>query len=199
MKYINQIDYPHWLYVIQTENPDEAIRERGKTRTVRTSACGPCSAVIVADRLLPNCNFDLKAAIDLAYESRSNHCAGTDYGRYAPALCEKLGLRFEATNDPEAVRRCLRTGGAVVVYIGGDYEGHVGVFSTSGHYVVAVSEEPDGRIAILDPGYKAGKFDKEGRLGRVEVKNDVLCLCDMQVLVEDTANRDPGFYLFWRA
>ena len=33
MKYINQKDYPHWLYVTRIDL-DEADRERGKTTTV---------------------------------------------------------------------------------------------------------------------------------------------------------------------
>ena len=94
---------------------------------------------------------------------------------------------------------CLRTGGAAVVHVGGDYEGHVGVFSHGGHYIAAIAEEADGRIAILDPCYEYGKFEEEGRKGLVEVKYDYVALCDAQVLVKDIATRDPGFYLFWRA
>ena len=73
-----------------------------------------------------------------------------------------LGLKLERTNDPERLRECLRTGGAAVVHVGGDYEGHVGVFSHGGHYVAAIAEEADGRIAILDPSYKLGKNGGNG-------------------------------------
>lgn len=38
MKYINQLDFPHWLYVTKTDL-DEAEREKGRTTTVATSAC----------------------------------------------------------------------------------------------------------------------------------------------------------------
>ena len=43
MKYINQKDYPHWLYVTRVDL-GEADRERGKTTTVASSGCGLCSA-----------------------------------------------------------------------------------------------------------------------------------------------------------
>ena len=142
--------------------------------------------------------LDLKDVIDLSYAVCANHRRGTDYKRFAPAFAEKLGLTYEGTNDSQRLRDCLRTGGAAVIHIGGDREGHIGVFSHGGHYVAAISEEPDGRIAILDPSYKEGKFEEEGRKGLVEIKNDVIALCDMQVLVDDTANRDPHFHLFWR-
>lgn len=113
-------------------------------------------------------------------------------------LLRNADLDFEMTNDPERLRYCLRTGGAAVLHMKGDREGHTGVFSVGGHYVAAISEERDGRIAILDPSYKEGKYDKEGRRGLVEMKNGVVALCDMQVIVDDTAPAEYSFYLFWR-
>lgn len=88
MKFINQRDYPHWLYVTRTDLEGE-VRESGKTTTVFTSACGLCSAIMVADRLIPNCDFDLKQAIDLSYEVKANYRYGTSYPRFAPAFAEK--------------------------------------------------------------------------------------------------------------
>jgi len=61
-----------------------------------------------------------------------------------------------------------------------------------------INEETDGRVAILDPSYKAHKYEEEGRAGKVEMKNGVIALCDLQVLVDDCANRTPSFHLFWR-
>lgn len=197
MKYINQLDYPHWLYVNRTDM-DEAECEAGKTKTVADSGCGLCAAVMAADRLLPNCEFGLKDALSLSYETKANHKKGTDYVIFAPAFAEKLGLKLEMTNDAERVRYCLRTGGAAVIHSGGDKEEHIGVFTHGGHYVTAISEEEDGRIAVLDPSYKTEKYEEDGRKGKVEVKYGVVALCDLRVLAEDAANRDPGFYLFWR-
>ena len=102
------------------------------------------------------------------------------------------------TNDLESLRFCLRTGGAAVIHTSGSYDGYVGVFSIGGHYIVAINEEPDGRIAILDPSYKDGKYEIEGRLGKVEVKKQAVALCDGQVLMNEIEKRDVGFYLFWR-
>lgn len=176
-----------------------AEQEKGKTTTVRSSGCGLCSAIMVADRLLPNCEFGLKEAIDLAYATNANFEVGTNYQVYAPALAEKLGLKLEMTNDIGQLLNCLRTGGAAVLNVGGDYEGHIGVFSHGGHYVTAVGVEADGRVTILDPSYKTDKYNEEGRKGTVELKNQVIALCDVQTLEKETATRDPGLYLFWRA
>lgn len=197
MKYLNQYDYRHWLYVTRT-NLDEELRESGKTTTVASSGCGLCAAVMVAERLLPNNEFTLKDALDLSYETKANHKKGTDYTIFAPAFAEKLGLKLEMTDNAEEVRGCLRTGGAVVVHSGGDREGYVGVFTHGGHYVTLINEEPDGRIAVLDPSYKVGKYEEEGRKGKVEMKNGYIALCDLSVLAKDAENRSPGFYLFWR-
>ena len=197
MKYINQKEYPDWLYVTKTEMESEE-KEKGRTTTIYSSGCGLCSAIMVADRLVPNCGFDLKAALRMSYDTNANHLKGTDYKRFAPAFAEKFGLDMEMSNDPERLRYCLRTGGAAVVHVKGDRDGHVGVFSHIGHYIVAISEERDGRIAVLDPAYMVGRYDEEGRKGLVELKCGLVALCDMQVLVDDSAPADPSFYLFWR-
>ena len=198
MKYVNQKNHPHYLYITRQLCDKEEDREKGKNTTISSSGCGLCSAVMVAHRLIPNCEFDLPDAIALAYETKANVKIGTDYQRFAPGFAEKLDLDYEKTNDPEQLRYCLRTGGAAVVHIKGNREGHVGVFSTGGHYIAAISEERDGRIATLDPSFRPNKYDKEGVKGLVEIKNDVLTLSDMQVLVDDTAPAPFSFYLFWR-
>lgn len=197
MKYINQKEYPDWLYVTKTEMESEE-KEKGRTTTIYSSGCGLCSAIMVADRLVPNCGFDLKEALRMSYDTNANHLKGTDYKRFAPAFAEKFGLDMEMSNDPERLRYCLRTGGAAVVHVKGDRDGYVGVFSHIGHYIVAISEERDGRIAVLDPAYMVGRYDEEGRKGLVELKCGLVALCDMQVLVDDSAPADPSFYLFWR-
>ena len=198
MRYINQRDYPHVLYVTVTD-PNHPKHESGKTSTIKTAGCGLCSAIMVADRLLPTYEFELKDALDLAYEVGASHGYGTDYKLFGPAFAEKLGLRLETTDDIEELRRCLRTGGAAVVHVGGDREGHIGLFTHGGHYMAVIGEEPDGRLAILDPSYYVGKFDEEGRVGKVEVVRDVIVLCDGQTLDEEGRVGKVHYHMFWRA
>lgn len=197
MKYISQLEFPDIPYITRYELEGEE-REKGKSTTVRSSGCGLCSAIMVLDRLVPEYTFDLEVAVKLSYDCEANHRRGTNYKRFAPKFAEKFGLELEMSNDAERLRYCLRTGGAAVIHIKGDREGHVGVFSNGGHYSVAISEERDGRIAVLDPSYKEGKYEQEGRKGLVELKNGVVALCDMQVIIDDTLPADPSFYLFWR-
>ena len=197
MKYVNQKEYPYWLYPTGFDL-DSAGQERGKTTTISSSGCGLCSAVMVADRLIPNCEFGLKDAMEISVANNANRRKGTTYTRFAPAFCEKLGLDLEMTDDPERLRYCLRTGGVAVLHSKGDREGYQGVFSDGGHYVVAISEDRDGRIAVLDPSFKPEKYTRDDLRDLVEIKNNVIAVCDMQVVVDDTAPAEPSFYLFWR-
>ena len=116
---------------------------------------------------------------------------------YLQKYFEDLGYEVYRDNAGEKIGG--DHGGNLIIHIGGDREGHIGVFSHGGHYVAAIGQQADGRIIVLDPSYKPGKYEEEGRKGKVEMKNDFVCLCDPQLLVADTATRDPGFYLFWRA
>ena len=61
MRYINQRDYPDMLYVTRAD-PENPRHERGKTTTIKTSGCGLCAAIMVADRLLPAYEFELEDA-----------------------------------------------------------------------------------------------------------------------------------------
>ena len=197
MRYVNQKEYPDMPYITCTK-PDHPQRERGKTTTISTSGCGLCSSIMVADRLLVDYKFDLEDARALSYEVGANYGTGTAR-IYFPAFAEKFGLRYEQSDNLDDLRKCLHTGGCAIVHVAGDHGDHIGLFSHVGHYIVAIGEEPDGRIAILDPAYQPGRYDEEARKGKVEMKAGFISLCSPEDLHKDTANRQPGAYLlFWR-
>ena len=199
MKFVNQLDYPHIHYSHNLSHPEMPQMKEG---TFAKSACGLASPMMGADRLLVNYKFDIRDAMALIYETGANKGIGSKIRYACPVFAHRFGLDFEMTNDPEAVRNCLRTGGCVIACSGGDREGYTGIFTHGGHYIVLINEERDGRIAILDPAYKEGKYDEEARKDKVQVlpgaAKDKIILSDMQTLVEDCSNRDPGFYMFWR-
>ena len=197
MKHINQQDYEHIPYITRIEEQGEGY-EKGQKTTVKSSGCGLCSSIMIADRLLPNCEFSLEDALALSYEAKANCGAGTNYKRYVPRFAERMGLEYQTSSDPQDLIHCLQTNGAAVVHVGGDRDGRVGVFSHIGHYIVAIGVERDGRIAVLDPSLKPGKYEEEGRKGKVEMKNGVIALTDLETLVQDSSNRSPSFWLFWR-
>ena len=197
MKYICQLEYPHIPYITRTSMEGEQW-EKGQKTTIKTSGCGLCASIMAADRLLPNCTYNLEDAIALSYATGANGFPGTYWKIYVPAFAEKMGLTYQYTNEPEELLNCLRTGGVAMCVTNGDRDGHIGVFTHGKHYITLIGQEADGRIAILDPSYKEGKFEEEGRQGKVEMKNGVIALCDMQVLMEETEGREVRFFLFWR-
>lgn len=197
MKYICQRDYPHWLYITRTDFEGEEF-EKGKTTTISSSGCGLCAAVMMADQLLPNCEFNLTDAINLSYKLNANHRKGTDYAIYAPVLAEKLGLKYEISKELADVHRCLRSGGSVVALVQGTREGHVGLFANSGHYINVIGYEPDGRFVILDPSLQPGKYEIPERKDKVEIKYGYLVISEERYLAEEGSVLYSPFYLFWR-
>ena len=209
MFYINQRDYPDMLYPTRLDTPEHP--NSGKT-TVFTSACGPCSAMMALDRLLPSQDyrFTLEDALQLSYETGANHGAGTDGRLYFPAFSKKFGLRHRETNDIEEAKECLRTGGTVIALVGERKEdGYIGVFTHEEHYICLASLLSDGRFEVLDPYLFDGKFDQPGRAGKVELSGHI-ARCGESVLLDDTLkirlrSEDPehprtkAFQLFWRS
>jgi len=195
MIYVNQTPYTDLIYITHTDDDE---RERGKTTTFSSSGCGLASAMMVLDHLRVDAEFSKEDAIQLSYSVSANNLAGTNYARFAPAFAEKFDLKYEVNDDPERLRYCLRTGGAAVIHCK-KRDDYIPVFTKGGHYICAIAEAEDGRIVILDPSYKEGKFDIPERVGKVEVKDGVFCLCDMQVLIDDSLAKAPMcFHLFWR-
>lgn len=197
MRLICQLDYPNISYITRTSLQGEDY-ERGQKTTVRSSGCGLCAAVMVLDQLLPDAAFSLEEAVQLSYDSGANTVVGTNYACFAPAFAKKFKLKVQASMDVEDLQNCLRTGGAAVILVRGDRNGQEGLFTNRGHYITAVAEEPDGRIAILDPSLKPGKFDSPDRKDKVELKNDFIVLCAPEVLQEEANPKRFHYYLFWR-
>ncbi len=199
MKYINQWDYPHLQYITQTANPDPKGRAVGLANTVAKSGCGLCSSVMIADRLMAGVSFEIEDARQLSYDSGANQWSGTRGAIYFPAFAEKFNLEFVQSGNIEDMRHCLRTGGAAIVLVSGDHDDYHGVFSDRwSHYIVAIAEEKDGRIAVLDSAYEEGAYEKGDRKGKVEVLSRGFSRTSLQVLKEETAAIEKPFYLFWR-
>jgi hypothetical protein len=145
---------------------------------------------------------DPKAMAAYAIEIGARVSGGTNLHTLAKGLIGQYGLTYTTTNDEAVLLEHLFThlqkGGIAIANVGGNRPGYKGVFSDGGHYVVVAGIAQDGRIVVLDPGYYAGKFNRSGRKGKVTVSGNK-CLCSMSVLGQDTANRNPGYYLFAKA
>ena len=200
MRYENQRKHPHMLYVTRT-SLEEKEREYGRTTTMKSSGCGLCAGVMMVDRLLPFYEFSLEDAIQLSYDSDANRVVGTSYVRFGPALAEKFNLHYQMSDKLDDLLNCVRTGGCAVVLVGrGKYDnGERGLFTKGGHYMTVISQEPDGRLAILDPAFEPTRYSDPKWEGLVEVKHDYVVLCDPQILHGETEGKTGPYYLFWRA
>lgn len=199
MKYVNQLDYPTMQYITQTSNPDPKWREIGLNNTIAKSGCGLCSSVMIAHRLRAGIQFEIEDARQLSYDSGANQWAGTRGIVYYPAFAKKFDFDYKQTGDVDELLNCLRTGGAAAVLVSGDHDDYHGVFSDRwDHYIVAVSEERDGRICVMDPAYEEGAYEKGDRKGKVEVLSRGFSRCSLQVIREETAAIEKPFFLFWR-
>ena len=187
MIYYNQNDYEHVLYPSQ-------VRPQS---TIKSSGCGVCSASMVVENMTEH-KLSVEECAKISMECGARANTGTDMDVLAPVICEKFGLNFEATDDKELVLDFLNNNrGMVIANPGGDREGHVGLFTTSGHYIV-LAEARQRTVRVLDPNLKPTSFDREGRRGMVFV-DGINIYCDIDVVVEDCLNRSPAFYMFQKA
>jgi len=190
MKYINQLKYPHIPYPTNVDHPEE-MRET----TVKSSGCGLCSLCMMVDQLTLK-ELPLLECLQLSVEHRANHEPGTDLKILGPVVAEKFGLKYAATDDIQEAMAAVQRGGRVVVNVGGDRDGSVGIFSHVGHYILMIAA--DGKeVSVLDPSLKPGKFEEEGRVGKVRVNGNV-ATCAYEVLDQDASNRSPRYHVFER-
>ena len=191
MLYLNQLDYRHIHFEHNIDNGG-VPQER---RNIATSGCGVCSACMMVDHLTMN-HLSIDECIRLVYHVGASRQVGTRMRILGPALADRFGLGFQATKDMEQVKACLQKGGRVIINVGGNHDEYIGLYSHTGHYILAVSYDGE-KLCILDPSYKEGKYEVEGRQGKVRVDYP-FTYCDPQCIVDDTQNREMPFYLFWR-
>ena len=200
MKYVNQLNYPEIPYTMGVnfdydmylkhkdflENSpmskaflSQYTFEPGMKPVITegnmaAAGCGLCCAIMAADRLFTDVDYDLYDAREVSYASGGNGFVGTDYEAFAPAWAEKIGAKLLVTNEMADVDKCLATGGVVVALSTGDRDGYVGVFTHGAHYITLIAKGEDGMYTILDPSLKPGKYDEPGREGKVRVDGNII-------------------------
>ena len=189
--YVNQTDYPHVLYPTLTDLPEWEC----KTSTVKDAGCGLCAASMVVTNLT-GIDFPLIDALELSLAVNANHSPGTDMDRLSPYVAERFDLDLVKTDDPELLREHLLRGGMAIAVAVGDRpeDDHIGVFSHGGHFIAVVAIEEDGEhITVLDPSQVPGKYQEEGRVGKV-IENGHILHTTMTVLAEDCKYREAKYY-----
>ena len=191
MKLINQNDYQNVIYITKTEKSEEE-RTSGLLTTVKSSGCGICTGMMVAEFF--GREMSIEDAIQLAYDYKANTGNGTKYKEYSRGLCDLLDLTVERTDAKEKLFDCLDSGGCAVVNVGGDHDNHLGIFSHIGHYIFVYKRVGDN-VYILDPGYTPDKYLEEDRIARVKVEDDCL-ISNVSNLLEDIENRESPIFLY---
>lgn len=185
MIYYNQNNYSNYPYP-SSSNPNATIKSGG---------CGVvCAAMIVSN--MTSVKLTPPEAAQLAIDGGARVSGGTDMHKMSKIICNKYGLRYSTSSKETDLQAHLKSGGMAIANVGGDRRGWTGVFSDSGHYIVVASYNTSTKkVTVLDPGYYSGKFNKEGRKGKVTVDGNY-CYTTLDVLNYDTYNRTPNYYLY---
>ena len=158
------------------------------------NGCGPLSCSMLIENML-HIPFPPEASAAFFLECGARAEVGTNLYIASEALARRFGLRVTDTEDAgEAYAFLARGEGMVIANTYGDRpeEGYIGVFSDGGHYILLTGAE-NGRVRVLDPMYRPGRFDKPGRAGRV-VMDGNLAEADFSVVASDC--RERPFFLF---
>ena len=182
-----QLDYEHVPY------PSPVGAKNGN---IANNGCGVCAASMVAENML-GISFLPEESAKLAKACGAREGYGTDLYIYAPAFAKHVGLCVRDTEDAQDALRFLQEGrGMIIANVRGDREGHIGVFSNSGHYIVLAGANGT-EVKVWDPMYKegSGRFDVPGRKGKVRL-DGTDAYADFAEIEKDCFERP--YFLFWK-
>ena len=155
--------------------------------TVKSGGCGVCAAVNAVGALTGK-SVSVKAMRDLAISCGARVSGGTDMKKLTQQLCKTYGLKCVQSNHLSELTAHLKAGGVAICNTAGR-----GMFSTGGHYVVALGFLGD-KLCLADPGLYVGKYATARRRAAVQVSGDLL-LTDAATLDADCVGRWPRYYL----
>lgn len=176
----NQNDYPHLAYAAPGY----------ESATVKSGGCGVCAAVNAVGALTGRA-VPVREMRDLALTCGARVSGGTDMKKLCAALTKAYGVTCTLSNRADDLTAHLERGGVAVCNTAGN-----GMFSTGGHYVVALGLL-DGKVCVADPGLYTGKYGSAKRRKAVSVTGDLL-LTDAAAVDADCVGRWPRYYLLHR-
>lgn len=149
--YYNQAD-PRWA-----SHPYPSQELPGAT--IKSGGCGVTCAAMVVSSSKEIVRPDTMG--DIARENGFRPNGGTAWGLFQ-YVADRWGLETrEVKSSYEALQAC-KDGYFVVILCS------AGLWTTGGHYILAVGARGD-QIEIYDPYLYAGKFDRSGRAGKVNL------------------------------
>ena len=182
MNFYCQLDYKHIPY----PSPSSV------NGNIADNGCGVCCASMVVEALCDTI-FPIEVSAKFAKNSGAREGFGTNMVILAPALASEFNLKVTPTLDTNEVKDFLRNKkGLVIANTIGDREDWIGVFSDGRHYIVLTSLE-DNIVGVLDPMYKEGRYDIEGRKGKVRM-DGYTAYADFSVVENDCLGKT--YYMF---
>lgn len=149
--------------------------------TIKSGGCGVTCAAMVVSSSKEIVRPDTMG--DIARENGFRPNGGTAWELF-PYVAQRWGLETrEVRSSYEALQAC-RDGYFVVILCG------AGLWTTGGHYILAVGSRGD-QIEIFDPYLYAGKFNRNGRQGKVSVEGNS---CFVQI---DTFKQNSEAHAFF--
>lgn len=182
-KFYCQLDFEHVPYPSPT-SPDGNIADNG---------CGVCATSMLIESML-GVDFGIEACARFLKQCGARETFGTDYYIGAGAVAGRFGLEMRPTEDIAFVMDYLHRypDAKAVANIRGDREGYLGVFATSGHYVLIDGAQGD-ELRVYDPMYRPGRYDLPHRINKVRVEGFAV-YTDYTVLRDDCFERP--YFLF---
>ena len=156
--------------------------------TIKSGGCGVCAAVNVVGALDGKA-ISVRVMRDLAVNGGARVSGGTDMRRMAQLIASQYKLKCTTTSSVSELVAHLKRGGVAICNSAGR-----GMFSTGGHYVVALGML-GGKVCIADPGLYTGKYSTAARRAKVQVSGDLI-FADPATLDADCIGRAPRYYLF---
>lgn len=186
MKFYCQLDYGHIPYVSPI-SPEGNLADNG---------CGVCTSSMLIENLL-GIDFPPEVSAPFAKANGAREGFGTDLSILAPALAQEFNLNCIKTRNIEIVKAFLEhKKGLAIANTTGDRDDWIGVFSDGRHYIVLAGIE-NNICEVWDPLYKDGngRYDKEGRKGKVTIKDECRAFADFSIIENDCIGRN--YYLFY--
>lgn len=183
----NQNNYPKMPYV--PKNPAAAY----KNATVKSGGCGACAGLNCLQNI-SDVRYSVAAWIQKVIDCGARYNGGTHINVMLNMLKAEKGFTWKGTNDVNAVKRHLQSGGGVIFH-----GGYGNVFSSAGHFVCIIGISDSGKAIVLDSGWYKGKYSINGRAKKVHewTQNGVLSVPWAYVEADKKYKRNEGtnYYL----
>lgn len=120
--------------------------------------------------------------------------SGTDMQLLSKRIAAENKLNLELSNSISTLKTALEDGLIAICNVGGDRSGHKGIFSDSGHYIIAYGLK-NNKAVLYDPYYYQNKYDMSYR-NMVTVGTNNQLYCEFKYIDQDCSNRSPRYYIF---